>query len=94
MEKIRREIKTQETIYIANDGTEHDTDFGCLVHEWRLQADKIFLVNYRGARSENSEAFSSLELATESTNDETGYIITQVYINERIEIEQIEENLK
>lgn len=79
------EITTIETTYIANDGTVFITEHDCLYHEWKLSATVVFAVSARGrmSRNDNLELYSTRELAEKAVDGVDGYIITEVYLNQR-----------
>ena len=81
----KTKIKTiTTTIFVAEDGVEFTNKKNCMHHEWKAQADKIYLVGKRGSRFEESEAYSSRELAEKYKAGNENLYIYEVCVNERL----------
>ena len=79
------EITTTRTKYIADDGEIFYNNHDCLYHEWKLSATVVFAVSARGrmSRNDNLELYSTKKLAEKAVDGADGYIITEVYLNQR-----------
>ena len=85
IEEIR--VETIETIvFITRDNKEFTSKHSALLHEWRLQATKVFMVYNRGANY-SLEVYSTRRLAEKAavTVIPSSLIIKEIYLNEREE---------
>ena len=78
MEVVYRQTTKIDTVYVANDGTEHSTEDSCKLHEWRLTAMEVFAVYARGQRTELHEVYSTYDKAVNAVNE----IIASCYMDE------------
>jgi stringent starvation protein B len=85
-----REVVIKTALYIADDSTEFHSKFECQAYEWRLQAAKVYQVYARGQRSDNTEMYSTKELAERAIEDPKNpgellehYSIRTIYLDER-----------
>ena len=82
--KVETRTTVQEReVFIAEDGTEFNTEKACLLHEWEVTANAVYLVTSRGQRADNSEIYSSKELANRAIGTSTNHTITKVLLDRR-----------
>ena len=89
---------TTTTGWKANDGEEFLSEFQCMLYEWRkYNALVMYAVSTRGQRSDEPEIYSTKNFADEavySRLEPRDFIITEVYVNERIMVNRFHKEIK